>query len=145
MYFKKLPKQQSKCYCINMRRASKAITQYYDKLLEPIGLKITQYSLLNNLRRISPATINELSKAVRLERSTLVRNLNRLKEMDLVNIESDKTTQAHLINLSDKGIRTLDAAIPFWDKAQLDTKEMLTEEEFDIFMVVLQKLESFVP
>ena len=56
-----------------MRRASRAITQFYDKFLMPSGLKVTQYSLLNHLKRLGPLTMNELSQAIRLERTTLMR------------------------------------------------------------------------
>lgn len=63
------------CDCTNMRRASRTLTQFCDKPLEPSSLKVTQYSLLDHLNRLGPLTMNELSQAIRLERTTLVRNL----------------------------------------------------------------------
>jgi hypothetical protein len=42
MNTKTFPKQPSMCHCTNMRRASRAITQFYDELLEPSGLKVNR-------------------------------------------------------------------------------------------------------
>ena len=138
-------KQPSVCQCTNMRRASRATTQFYDELLEPSGLKVTQYSLLNHLKRLGPLTMNELSKAIRLERTTLVRNLKLLETMDLVSINADKAAKGRLVHLTEQGLTSLERAVPYWNQAQQYLKELLTEEESRIFMGVLQKLESIVP
>lgn len=142
---KKVLKQPSMCHCTNMRRSSRAITQFYDELLKPSGLKVTQYSLLNHLRRLGPLTMNELSQAIRLERTTLVRNLKPLENKGLVSILAEKTSQAHLVHLTEKGLKALEMAFPYWNQAQQELKELLTEEEIDVFMGALQKLESIIP
>ena len=138
-------KQPSMCQCTNMRRASRATTQFYDELLEPSGLKVTQYSLMNHLKRLGPLTMNELSKAIRLERTTLVRNLKLLETIGLVSINAEKTPKGRLVHLTEKGLKSLERAFPYWNQAQQYLKELLTEEEIRIFMRVLQKLESIVP
>jgi DNA-binding MarR family transcriptional regulator len=142
---KKLPKPLSICSCTNLRRASRAITQFYDELLEPSGLKVTQYSLLNHIRRLGPLTMNELSKAIRLERTTLVRNLKPLENMGLITMIAEKTAQARQVHITEKGLKTLEVAVPFWNQAQQYLKELLTEKELHIFMGTLQKIESLVP
>lgn len=138
------PKQQSICQCTNMRRASRAITQFYDDLLEPSGLKVTQYSLLNHLKRLGPLTMNELSEAIRLERTTLVRNLKLLETMGLVNINAGQNSKVRLVHLTKQGLKTLEMAFPYWNQAQQCMQELLTEEEDHILKEVLQKLESIV-
>ncbi len=145
MKMKTFPKEPSKCYCTNMRRATRAITRYYDKLLEPSGLKVTQYSLLNHLKRLGPLTMNELSQAIRLERSTLVRNLKPLESMGLVGILGEKSSKARQVQLTERGLEQLDGANSYWDQAQQNLKELFPEEEFSIFMGALQKLESIMP
>lgn len=139
------PKQPGKCHCTNMRRATRMITRYYDKLLEPSGLKVTQYSLLNHLKRLGSLTMNELSKAIRLERTTLIRNLKPLESMGLISILGEKTSKAHQVQLTERGLKSLEMAVPYWDQAQQDLEDLLTEEEFRIFMGALQKLESIMP
>lgn len=128
-----------------MRRASRAITQLYDELLEPSGLKVTQYSLLNHIKRLGPLSMNELSEAVRLERTTLVRNLKLLETMGLVSMNTEKTAKGRFVHLTERGLKSLELAVPYWNQAQQYLKELLTEEEARIFMGVLQKVESVVP
>jgi len=127
-----------------MRRSSRTITQFYDQLLKPSGLKVTQYSLLNHLKRLGPLTMNQLSEAIRLERTTLVRNLKLLEKMGLVTIIAEEKSQARLVHLTENGLNSLERAVPYWNQAQGYLKELLTEEEIRIFMGVLQKLESII-
>jgi DNA-binding MarR family transcriptional regulator len=89
--------------------------------------------------------MNELSKAIRLERTTLVRNLKPLENMGLVSILTEKASQAHLVHLTEKGLKSLEMAFPYWNQAQENLKELLTEEEIRVFKGVLQKLESITP
>lgn len=145
MDIKTFPKQLSMCHCTNMRRSSRAITQFYDELLKPSGLKVTQYSLLNHLRRLGPLTMNELSKAIRLERTTLVRNLQPLENIGLVSIIAEESSKARLVHLTENGLKSLEMAVPYWNQAQQYLKELLTEDEIRIFIEVLQKIESVVP
>lgn len=140
---KTLLRQPGMCHCANMRRASRVISQLYDKLLAPSGLKVTQYSLLNHLRRLGPLTINELSEAIRLERTTLVRNLKLLETMGL--IIAEKKSRAHTMKLTEQGVKSLQMADPYWNQAQQYMKGLLTEEEMCTLTAVLRKIEAMIP
>lgn len=61
------------CYCINLRRMNARVTEYYDRMLAPSGLTVSQFSLLKNLDRMGECSVTGLAKAVELERSTLAR------------------------------------------------------------------------
>jgi hypothetical protein len=50
------------CVCYNLRRTSRAITQFYDKLLAPSGITITQLALLRAISIGNSSTISKLSK-----------------------------------------------------------------------------------
>ena len=130
MDIKQFPKSPGICNCTNMRRASRAITQFYDKFLMPSGLKVTQYSLLNHLKRLGPLTMNELSQAIRLERTTLVRNLK---------------PQTNQVNITESGLQALTKALPYWTQAQAAIDSLFSDEERKIFGGALEKIESIVP
>jgi DNA-binding MarR family transcriptional regulator len=89
--------------------------------------------------------MSELSKAIRLERTTLVRNLKLLGKMGLVSISAAKISQAKQVCITDSGLKALEIALPYWQQAQERTKELFTEEELLIFLKALQKIESIVP
>lgn len=135
-------KPSSPCNCTNLRRASRALTQFYDKLLEPSGLKVTQYSLLNHLKRLGPLTMNELSQAIRLERTTLVRNLKLLQKMGSVKVSEEENSRARIVHLTESGQELLKAAVPYWVQAQKTVEEMFTLEEFSLLKKALQKIEA---
>lgn len=138
-------KPPSPCNCTNIRRASRALTMFYDALLEPAGLKVTQYSLLNNVRRLGPLTMKEFSQAMRLERTTLVRNLKILEKMELVRIETEGNSQARLLSITASGQDILEKATPYWTQAQKSVDELFTIEELNTFKKALQKIESMIP
>lgn len=140
----RFPQTPSICHCTNMRRASRAMTQFYDDLLAPSGLKVTQYSLLNHLKRLGPLTMNDLSKAIRLERTTLVRNLKPLERMGFVRISAAKASQANQVSITDSGLQVLAEALPYWNEAQKYIKDLFTEEERIVLSRALEKIESLV-
>ena len=45
-------KQPAICNCINLRRASQAITEFYDEMLAASGLKVSQHLLLKNIKHL---------------------------------------------------------------------------------------------
>jgi len=135
-------KTPSPCSCTNMRRASRALTQFYDQLLEPSGLKVTQYSLLNHLKRLGPLTMNELSQAIRLERTTLVRNLKLLEKKNLVALNAGENSQARIVVITESGQVLLAEAVPYWAQAQQAVEELLNPDELYVLKKALQKIES---
>jgi DNA-binding MarR family transcriptional regulator len=79
-----IKRDTEKCYCVSFRRAAKAITGYYDRILLSSGITLAQYSLLINLFKIAPCSTSVLAKAMKLERTTLVRNIKPLVAVGLI-------------------------------------------------------------
>jgi hypothetical protein len=71
------------CVCGNLRRASTAITQFYDKQLVPSGITITQLGLLRIVKLAD--TIKAIEKANRLASVMMNEIINK---MDLSKKES---------------------------------------------------------
>ena len=67
------------CICVNLRRASRAISQLYDEAMAASGLKVTQFSLLRAVERNEPVAITVLADDMELDRTTLARNLAPLE------------------------------------------------------------------
>jgi len=57
------------CICLAVRQAARHVTQFYDQLLAPSGLRTTQFSLLAKLRRQGPMTINALAAEMVMDRT----------------------------------------------------------------------------
>ncbi|MHB8075198.1 MarR family winged helix-turn-helix transcriptional regulator [Desulfosporosinus fructosivorans] len=138
------PKSLSPCHCLNIRRASRAVTQYYEKILEPCGLKVTQYSLLRNLERVKPISMSVLAKTMRIDRTTLNRNMKPLINTGLITVNSGEDSRSKLVMLTEVGKAALLNALVLWDEAQSSLEEYLGVEELEIFEKSLSKLEALV-
>src|SRR5215470_18702715 len=75
------------CNCLAVRSAARHVTQLYDQFLAPIGLRITQFSILAKLKRRGPLTINALADVMAMDRTTLGRNIQPLERDGLIAIE----------------------------------------------------------
>ena len=134
--------RSSLCNCVNLRRAAHAVTAAYDKALEPSGVKISQFSILKYIRGMSPVSVSDLAKTMRLDRTTLVRNLKPLEASGLVEDSAPEGGRSRRLALTDKGTKTLAQADALWKQAQLSLEEYLGKAELDTLRALLLKLES---
>ena len=137
-------KSPSPCHCLNIRRASRAVTQFYEKILEPSGLKVTQYSLLRNLELVESVSMSVLSKAMRIDRTTLNRNLKPLINVALITVNSGEDLRSRQVMLTEAGKAALINAWTLWGQAQASLEEYLGVAELDSFEKSLSKLEALV-
>src|SRR5713101_1656761 len=78
------------CNCLAVRQAARHITQFYDQLLAPSGLRTTQFSILAKLRRLGPMTINALAAEMVMDRTTLGRNIRPLERDGLITVVTNE-------------------------------------------------------
>ncbi|UCE32503.1 MAG: winged helix-turn-helix transcriptional regulator [Burkholderiales bacterium] len=115
------------CFCINARRAAGALTRRYDQALAPVGLKVTQYSLLRTIQRLRRPAITALAAATGLERSTLGRNLRVLERRGLVALSPGADERERVARLTEVGSGLLRRAMPLWSRAQSEVDAMLPD------------------
>jgi DNA-binding MarR family transcriptional regulator len=107
------------CPGVVSRRAARRITQFLDSALAPAGVSAAQLALMAQIAAAEDDTLGALARRSGLEQSTLSRNLRTLENAGLIeiaNVESDQRRRA--VWLTETGARRLEAAIPFWRKAQ---------------------------
>lgn len=138
-------KQSSACSCINLRRASQAITEVYDEILAPSGLKISQYLLLRNLKELGPISVSSLALEIRLERTTIVRNLKPLEAREFIIDVATKGARNRQLKLTTKGLEVLEMAEPLWLESQNFIEQYLGKEDMDTLTELLSKIEALVP
>jgi DNA-binding MarR family transcriptional regulator len=107
------------CNCLAIRQAARHVTQFYDQLFAPVGLRATQFAILNRLRRDGPMTINALAGALVLDRTTLGRNILPLERDGLIEIvASPADRRRRELRLSAAGVEKLRRASERWRVAQ---------------------------
>jgi len=58
---------------------SRAVTQLYDDILPPSGLRVTQFSILATIARSGEANLRQLEAALAIDQTTLTRSLSLLQ------------------------------------------------------------------
>ena len=150
--FKDMPKenlyefarQAVPCVGFNTRRATRLITQYYDKMLAPAGLRSTQYSLLNALSMLGEASMQDMSTMMAMDRTTLTRNLSPLLKKGLVKVSVGSDRRARPIKITSRGKSALEEALPYWQKAQSHIVDSFGADNWDQLMRGLHQISMIV-
>ena len=106
------------CKCIGLRKASNNLTKIYDSALIKVDLKITQFSTLKNIQKLGKTNIRDLSSELELDRTTVLRNIEKLIEMDLVSYKYENDDKNKIIQLTTIGKSKLREAIIVWEETQ---------------------------
>ena len=139
------PKSSSICNCMNIRRASRAVTQFYDDVLKSSGITIAQLGLLSTLESRENATVGEMASLMRIDRTTLNRNMKPLIKVGLITLKPGQDSRIRQIQLTQAGKAVCGSALGLWGEAQASLKEYLGEEDLKKLTHLLSKLEALVP
>ena len=131
------------CMCISARKAANHISKLYDHELSVLDIKITQYSALKNIQALGNPSVNELSKKLDLERTTVLRNLEKLKKVDLISYKKNDVYKVKVISLTVNGRKKLNDAKVIWEKTQqkfLNAFGLNNKNQFDLLINKISKL-----
>ena len=118
-------KIESSCIGTRVRRTARVVGNYYDMHLKSVGLKGTQFTLLNAIFLNPSITITQLADLLLLNRTTLNRNLKPLERQGLVRTSPGKDQITLVLNLTQEGRNILQSALPLWLEAQSGVVETL--------------------
>lgn len=106
------------CMCASFRRASRALTQLYDEALRPLGLRATQFTILQVLSRAGEVSQGELGQMLVMDSTTLTRTLEIMGGRGWVVKRQGKDRRERLFRLAKAGHERLERTLPAWEKAQ---------------------------
>jgi len=129
----------SGCVNFNIRKAMRAVSQHYDKIMAPAGLRGTQFTILTVLSRSEGLSISDLAEYLVMDRTTLTRNLKPLeKEGFLKVLPGLEDRRSRCIELTTKGKKVQKMAMPYWQKAQDEMVDFIGKENAKRFIGDLQ-------
>ena len=108
----------SPCVCNTLRMVTRAVSQLYDDVLRPSGLRVTQFSILATIGRIGEVNLKQLEDTLAIDQTTLTRSLNLLERDGVIELASHPDARIRAMKLTSKGRRGLEAARPLWACAQ---------------------------
>jgi DNA-binding MarR family transcriptional regulator len=129
------------CVCSNLRRASRAVTNYYDRVLgEVSGLRVSQAIVLVVLYLAGPQTIHELAALMALDRTTIGRNLRPLAQQGLLSLTPGGDQRTRVVTLTTQGKEALLRVVPQWEQAQAHMVAGMEQEQITAFLAQLSTM-----
>jgi DNA-binding MarR family transcriptional regulator len=110
---------ESICNGTALRKATRRVSQLYDAILAPCGLRSTQRSILMHIARAGTPGMGDLAASLVLDRSALAHNLKPLERDGFVAVVVDpKDLRSRLVKLTAPGEAKLRESMHLWERAQ---------------------------
>lgn len=116
------------CTNFRLRQLTRVVSRHYDAYIADSGLKTSQYSLLSNIATHGPIRPVDLATRMRMDASTLTRNLKPVIAEGWVAMGEGTDARSRLLTLTDAGHAKREQARVLWRKAQLALNERLGVE-----------------
>jgi DNA-binding MarR family transcriptional regulator len=116
------------CTNLKLRQLSRAVTRHYDAYIAPLGLKNTQYSLLSHVVLLGPVKPSTLAARMRLDASTLTRNLQPLIAQGWIVQGPGDDARSRLVEATEEGRAKRAEGQRAWKQAQLALNARLGSE-----------------
>src|SRR5277367_4138340 len=100
------------CACANLRRAARVVTRYYDSILRPSGLHVSQFTLLQALNEASELSQKQLAELLEIDSTTLTRTLAPLRKKGWLRSEAGADKRELRLSLTAAGMREYKRALP---------------------------------
>jgi len=126
--------ERPNCIHFNLRKAMRAVTQHYDRILQPVGLRGTQFTILSVVSLLGQVSISDLAEQMVIDRTTLTRNLKPLEQEGLIEIAPGEDRRVKVVKLTAHGRSVLKEAMPYWKEAQSEMLEHLGEKRAKILL-----------
>lgn len=107
------------CTNLKLRELSRVVTRHYDAYVAPTGLKNSQYSLLSHVVLLGPLRPGELAARMKLDASTLTRNLQPLIAAGWVEQGPGEDARSRSVVATEAGRAKRAEAQRAWKQAQL--------------------------
>ena len=116
------------CTNLKLRQLSRVVTRHYDAYVAATGLKNTQYSLLSGVVLRGPIRPSDLAQRMRLDASTLTRNLQPLVAQGWLRQGPGEDARSRLVEATDAVRAKRTEAQRAWKQAQLALNARLGSE-----------------
>ena len=106
------------CLSASFRRAARVLTQRYETALRPLGLRGTQFTVLQALSLTGEVSQGMLGEILAIDSTTLTRTLAIMERRGWIASRSGEDHRERLLSLSKAGRAQFNRALPRWEKVQ---------------------------
>ncbi len=122
------------CFCGTLRRSSRALTQLYEQALRPLGLRSSQFTILQALVRTGECSQGRLGEILAMDSTSLTRTLGIMRRQGWIAERRGDDRRERWLRLTKAGQEQLGRALPLWEKVQSRLRLQLGDKAWtDLF------------
>lgn len=117
-----------RCLNLELRKANRVLTKYYDTYLASCGIKTSQFSVLRAIYILKKTSNKQLQEVLVLDQTSLTRALKPLIRDGFIDVFSGTDRRTKHLVLSKQGHDLYKRAKLPWEEAQQNTSKSLGEK-----------------
>ena len=116
------------CVAMRVRLLNRVVTKIYDDCLRPHGLRTAQLNILVAVSLMKSATPSEIERRLSLDKSTVSRNVERMRHRGWVEFVPGEDGRSHHLYVTAQGAKLLSKTTVAWEQAQKKAVSLLGKE-----------------
>ena len=105
------------CFGLNIQRAARVVAKKFDDAFRSLGINHWQFGLLMTIGWPNGLSVNELARALGVDRTTITANVKPLERAGLLTVRVDEEdNRSRRIELTEAGEEVLKQAFPIWQR-----------------------------
>ncbi len=140
-----LDRVASDCIAVRVRIINRVVTALYDEAFRPHGLRVSQANILVAVARTGGARPAEICRLLRLEKSTLSRDVEIMKRKGWLESDPPAGGRNQVLRLTQEGLDLLARAQPAWESAQAEARLLIGDPGVDALHEIARRLGCGAP
>ncbi|MGC2526677.1 MAG: MarR family transcriptional regulator [Candidatus Acidiferrum sp.] len=132
------------CMCANFRRTARALTQFYEEALRPLGLRGTQFTILQALSLAGEVSQGRLGEMLAMDSTSLTRTLAIMRRQGWIAAHPGADRRERRLKLSGAGEKKLQGALTAWEGVQSRLRRKLGEQSWKSLMQLTHQVTDLV-
>ena len=130
--------------CGSLRRTARALTQLYEQALRPLGLRATQFTILQVLSLAGEVSQGQLGAMLAMDSTTLTRTLEIMRRQGWVAERRGRDRRERLLSLAKGGETKLNRALPVWEKVQSRLRRQLGHQAWNNLLQLTNQVTDLI-
>ena len=126
--------------CAALRRVSRCVTQLYDLVLSPSGVKATQFVALRAIAQAGEIAQFQFARQYCVAVETLSRRFGGLRRKGLLKVRTGSRHGEQIYSLTEEGKKVLEEASPYWERAQERLKASLAPADWGLLFELADRV-----
>jgi DNA-binding MarR family transcriptional regulator len=132
------------CLCGSIRRTARALTQHYELALRPLGLRATQFTILQVLERAGEVSQGHLGQMLALDSTSLTRTLKIMARQRWISERRGEDRRERWLRLAPGGKLLLQRATPVWENVQARLRRRLGGQRWERYLQMANEVTNLI-